>query len=521
MGWIKNTLFSTLFLASILFPKVINSQSISWHVHDSENGIPGANCPVSAIRISPPDTCYQTTNNNGRCTFSGGDFNPPLQIGQHLNFVANKDTNSSKHITETNWVVRDGFYPNHNFLLENCLDNPLKNVVAHTINLSVVVDTSGWSTGSTFYALSALYKNPSQVCTTIVDTANSISHRYDVFDLNFENQDSLLVNGDSAWVKLTKTKGDTTLQTLIKFIIEDSHINSQLIKSNGNTGSDTTYFPIERIVNDQTPPSFDNVTEWPNTSWPGPFDVDAYITDGAGIDSSNTLLRWYMDSDSTNAWADSIKNDTFFFNIDTTLGGVGTINYQIKALDESENQNVTYWPGPSSDEWHTFTSTPTGIQETMTDFSARTIEDVVNLGVRLDFMTNQTGIIDIDKNGKDLTRIITEPNKVNYTFVDSLVEEGRNYNYQAIFNNDTLNATVYVPYVNFNATPTITNGKVKISGAKEVDVYDLSGRKVAEYSNKNSSSTGTYDFDVPQGIYFVRPKGSDSKEETKKVVNVR
>ncbi len=383
MNW-KRPILSTLFLASILFPQIVKPQSVSWHVHDSENSIPGANCPVLAIRINPPDTCYQTTNINGRCTFSGGNFNPPLQIGEELNFEAKKDTNSLEYKTETNWIVRDGLYPNHNFVLENCLDNPLKNVVAHTINLSVVVDTSGWSTGSTFYALSALYKNPSQVCTTIVDTALSLSHRYDVFDLNFENQDSLLVNGDSVWVKLTKTKGDTTLQTLINFIIDDAHINSQLVKSNGNTGSDTTYFPIERIVNDQTAPEIAH-TGLSDTSWAGPFDVKAHITDGAGIDSFNTLLRWNISNDTTDAWADSIKNDTFFFNIDTILNGPDSVHYQIKATDNSSNSNVSYWPGPSQDEWHSFYVNPTGISKDKDIRKEGNLKVSQNLGRNFEF----------------------------------------------------------------------------------------------------------------------------------------
>ncbi|MCK4250804.1 hypothetical protein KAX97_05125 [candidate division WOR-3 bacterium] len=230
---------ATILLVLGLSTKEANAQQVRWHVHNSHNEIPGANCPVSAIRISPPDTAYRTTNANGRVTFFSNDFTPNLQIGENLIFEAKKDTNSLEYKTKTNWQVRNDRID----APEGCLDNPLKQVQAHTLNIWSVIDTSNW-TGETFYALAGLDKNASQICTSFVDPNPSLTHAYDVYDMNLENQDSTFTQGDSVWIKLLKTKNDTTLYTLIPFEIDTlEYINSQLIRSNGNSGSDTVLFP--------------------------------------------------------------------------------------------------------------------------------------------------------------------------------------------------------------------------------------------------------------------------------------
>ena len=59
---LKNTLLSLLTATSIFLAPKLAEGVVRWHVHNSENGIPGANCPVIARRISPPDTVYKTTN---------------------------------------------------------------------------------------------------------------------------------------------------------------------------------------------------------------------------------------------------------------------------------------------------------------------------------------------------------------------------------------------------------------------------------------------------------------------------
>jgi len=408
MGWIKNTLISALFLSTLLVPRIVRAGAISGRIFNSHNGQTSDSTLVDVIindgTSGTEHSQVPEWGDYGLWIVDSGNFSPIPGIGDTVK-MSGQLNNYTTHMRDTLMVAGS---PHNGILPTAFLDDPDKNVRAHSFGSWSVKDTSGIN--DTLRAEGYLLKNSEQVIpyinyflkavsgdSTLVDTSDI----YPQVAINLEKQDSLWQQGDSVFVRLYKERNDSTWET------------------------------------------------------------------------------------------------TIGFPLDTLKYGCATL------LDSIIFPDTVY--------------TPTGIQETMTDFTARTIEDVVNLGVRLDFKTNQTGIIDIDKNGKDLTRIITEPNKVNYTFVDRNVKEGRNYNYQAIFRDDTLTAIVHVPHVAFKVKPTITKSKIEISGAKEVDVYGLDGRKVGEY--KNSSSTGTYDLDVPQGIYFLKTKGSS--EETKKVVKLK
>ncbi|MCK4352819.1 T9SS type A sorting domain-containing protein [candidate division WOR-3 bacterium] len=60
--------------------------------------------------------------------------------------------------------------------------------------------------------------------------------------------------------------------------------------------------------------------------------------------------------------------------------------------------------------------------------------------------------------------------------------------------------------------------KIKVSGTKGkgFSVYDISGRKIKSYE---SNSTGIYNFDIPSGIYFVKP--DEKGRKVKKIIKVR
>lgn len=344
-----------LTLVFILGLSSFTKGDIAGHIHDSEDGIPGKNIPVKIYRkpTGPVDTLYTTTNENGRYLEFESNFIPEANFGDTL-FVKAYDGDYTT-------VLK--FLAGTDYNLEATLDNPDNPSKAFTVSVGApfdlggIKDTSGLPDPIT--GIYRLAKNSVQTCTTQVDTGYC-SYPWDHFWrswFNFEEQDSVAKHGDSAYISLEKVNEDTLYRTLIPFEIDTTWLAAM------QAGDSTVWFPLEKIVNDQTAPNITGVTEWSDTSYAGPFDVKAHITDGAGVDSSNTFLRWYIDNDSTTAWADSIKSDTFFFNIDTILGGSETINYQIKATDNSDNQNVSYWPGPSSDDWWSFNVTPVGSSE--------------------------------------------------------------------------------------------------------------------------------------------------------------
>ena len=55
----------------------------------------------------------------------------------------------------------------------------------------------------------------------------------------------------------------------------------------------------------------------------------------------------------------------------------------------------------------------------------------------------------------------------------------------------------------FKVYPTITKGKVKVSGSKQGEIYNAAGIKVGKYNNSEITIIG------PAGIYFLKPKGSN------------
>ncbi len=69
----------------------------------------------------------------------------------------------------------------------------------------------------------------------------------------------------------------------------------------------------------------------------------------------------------------------------------------------------------------------------------------------------------------------------------------------------------------YQVYPTITKGKVNVKGLeKGFDVFNVAGQLIEDYQ---INSTGSYEFNYPDGTYFIMPK--DKTYPTKKVVKTK
>ncbi len=315
-------------------------------VHDSYDEVSGKNCPVKIYRKpkGSKDTLFTTTDENGRYLEFESNFILPASPGDTLFVHAYKDTLGKTYTSDLMFLAGT------NYNLEITLNDPDKLSKAFTVSLGApfsqgwIQDTSGLP--NPINGIYWLAKNPEQKCTTQVDTGYvwPLNH-YWRSCFNFEEQDSVARHDDSVYISLEKTVSDTTWRTLIPFTIDTTWLDAMKV-------ADTMWFPLEKIINDQTQPSISDVTTWPDTNFTGPYPVSAYITDASGIDTTKTRLSWKLNnSDSTIVRADSIKSDTFYFTVlaDSSASAGDSVNYKIKATDASNNSNKAYWPGPNPD----------------------------------------------------------------------------------------------------------------------------------------------------------------------------
>ncbi|MGB9708356.1 MAG: T9SS type A sorting domain-containing protein [Candidatus Pacearchaeota archaeon] len=422
----------------LIIPKEAKSIGVGGFVHNSYNGVPGANSLVKVYRkpTGTIDTLFATVDSNDGWAILTENFDPPAQLWDTLRIEAWKDTLGRKFYSRTDWVIRSGSYPDHNFVRELHLDDPWKSPLAFTPNISVVKDTSGISTS--FVALAALYKNLSQPCIGVVDTALSLTHRYDAY-FNLEFQDSMFAHGDSFKVRLEKTRNDTTWFTEIASAIDTTHWDAMVVNANNSVHNgafhgDTLYFPqsfsvfreigLEKIIA-------------PDTADSGQVIVPGVVVRNYGTINQNPWLHCKINEfyhDSMNVVAQP-GIDTFYFS-PCTLNQVGNwlvTSYSVLPGDVNSSNDT--------------------LQKTIT--------------------VNSVGIAEEKGNGKGL--------------------ENR---------------------VGFEIYPSLGNGMFNVKGCRgKISVYDATGRKVNGYE---ANATGSYDFDVPSGIYFVK-----SGDKTKKVIKVK
>ncbi len=114
---------------------------------------------------------------------------------------------------------------------------------------------------------------------------------------------------------------------------------------------------------DTTLPVIDNTTNWPDTSFTGPFAIATEVTDNlAGVDA--VLLYYLRDEDG--AWQHSLMIESsgwYYDTIPTVSGGDDSVRYYICANDQTEPQNMGTDPTGAPGSYYGFIAGYTGIKE--------------------------------------------------------------------------------------------------------------------------------------------------------------
>jgi hypothetical protein len=359
-NWLKKVGIGALLLGG-LFSNKVNATGISGFVHDSYDGISGKGCPVKIYRKEVTggiDTIYATTNFRGRYSKDTGEFDPEPSPGDTLFVKVEKDTLGKKYAARLEFLAGTAYN------LELALGDPDKLAK----NLMVVVDSVKDTVfinpnDSLLQATLILYKNKSQPVTTFFKKKDTPYNYLDLF-INLQNQDSAFTQGDSFKICIEKTRNDTTWFTEVLSAVDTTLGNAMRVNEynsvhNGAFHKDTLYFPQEKIVTDVTPPVIANATHWPDTTCTGPYDVKFVASDAAGI-SERGLEYKINDGSVKNVSPDSVKGDTAYCTIDTTVVPDDSVHYRVKAKDASANQNEAYWPASG---WQSFKAKAIGIDE--------------------------------------------------------------------------------------------------------------------------------------------------------------
>lgn len=128
------------------------------------------------------------------------------------------------------------------------------------------------------------------------------------------------------------------------------------------------YNVLVYTVTDTCPPVFTEVTEWPDTTYPGPYLVEAVIADSAcphdyGLWPETALLHWNFGHDTLGChqpypsyyWHDvpmeAIDTLTFFAHI-PIFGDTGTISYWISGTDNLNHGGVFPAGAPEDSVYH-------------------------------------------------------------------------------------------------------------------------------------------------------------------------
>jgi len=533
---IRNLGLTGLIIGGLLFPKIAKAGGIGGYVWDAHDGTSSEGTVVSCwINKGSSGTLKDTVDVYGIWSVDSGNFTPPPSLGDTVKMSGELDTGTKVYKTHMRRI-----YDDSNVILPTAfLDDTSKDVRAHDFGVWYVKDTS--NVDDTLRAEGWLQKNPDQKIpyvnyflkklgddSTLVDTSETCPQ----VAINLEKQDFLLDQGDSVIVRLYKTKNDTTWFSDTTFALDT-------MKYGCATLLDTIVFPEGFDV-------FKDVSS-ESTIVDTLYTENDIVSPKAGIKNKGTIIQiprayfFIRDSaDGTQVYKDSLdvslsggKDSIVTFSDWTAAVGTYAALCSLSLDgDDSLDNNVSlkYFKVQPS----------TGLENTISGFFAYPSYEGVKLGIALDIHTSGEGRKEIKiqkrkaerengngvaRNGnyRDLTSIVAEHPAVSY--LDKDVEKGENYDYRAIFNKDTLYASVFVPNSFFKVWPTITTGKIHVKGAKEFEVYDLSGRKVKTYGANSANSTGStgsgvYNFDLPQGVYFLRPKDSESGE-SRKVVKVK
>lgn len=109
-------------------------------------------------------------------------------------------------------------------------------------------------------------------------------------------------------------------------------------------GDSVFRFIVKDPADDHTPPEFINTTQWPDTSYTGPFPVSSTIIDSCGVAEAYLYYRSGGSGPYSLAIADSVLEDTFYFTIPYVVSPPAFIEYYLEAVDASPNYNTGYDP---------------------------------------------------------------------------------------------------------------------------------------------------------------------------------
>lgn len=524
-----------LFLGATALFSNVGAVDFRGFVHNSENGIPGANTSVKAyLKRSPGtiDTLYLTTNSNGRYNGLTENFSPAPAIGETLYVEAKKDTLGKSFKAETKWPIFGG----GNYLYEITLDNPDKNVRAFTWNIDEFRDTTNYA-NTTITPLFWLNKNPGQKTIAELDTiSNGLSshpHYHDSWG-NLQMQDSTWAQGDSASVLFQKnytlkTFPDSIPYSLLTFPIDNTFWDAQLVK-------DTLKFPTDVSVKDWSIDSLFTTTAVNDSVEPKAFirNNRTSLTQYAFPDSAKFYLTITGDgvnySDSLVKRLDSGMNDTITFKKSYKGNGSCTLRCSTSVFgDATPTNNVKQWitSGPMAVELSYFGAMPydKGIRlEWITQSSLNSFLWEIYRGqnsdtLRYDLIATQPG----DGNS----------NQPRHYYHDDKCAEGLNW-YRLGEVGFSGEKTFYGPINAFAQTAgALRPGKfkaypnparrlldVRVDRAGNYGIYNVLGQKLGEVRNgaDGKSSSDIRGKQHPAGIYFIKQEESG---ETQKVQVVR
>jgi hypothetical protein len=112
-----------------------------------------------------------------------------------------------------------------------------------------------------------------------------------------------------------------------------------------NAPGDSVFrFIVKDPANDHNPPLFFNTTQWPDTSYTGPFPVSSTILDSCGVAEAYLYYRQGGSGPYSLAVSDSVLDDLFYFTIPYVVSPPAFIEYYLEAVDASPNYNAGYDP---------------------------------------------------------------------------------------------------------------------------------------------------------------------------------
>gem|GEM_PF-954882 len=112
-----------------------------------------------------------------------------------------------------------------------------------------------------------------------------------------------------------------------------------------NAPNDSVFsFIVKDPADDHNPPLFFNTTQWPDTSYTGPYPVSSTIIDSCGVAEAYIYYRRGGSGAYNLAVTDSIIADNYYFTIPYTVSPPEFIEYYLEAVDASPNYNTGHDP---------------------------------------------------------------------------------------------------------------------------------------------------------------------------------